>query len=81
MFVKHFASDLAPAKGLFLGKPDSFDISDMYSHTKHEFCGLDSFEVTGKCEVFTLCFGRTDSKKHRRTPVKLFAPYLLIWGA
>ena len=35
-------------------------ISGMYSHTKHEFCGLDSFGVTGKCKVFMFCFGQTD---------------------
>ena len=44
-------------------------ISDIHLHAKHEFCGLDSFGVTGKCEVFTLSFGQTD----RRTPVKQYA--------
>ena len=35
-------------------------INDMYSHTKHEFYGLDSFGATGKCSFLTLSFGQKD---------------------
>ena len=42
---------------------------------KHEFCGLDSYEIKGKCSVFTLSFGQTDRQKdtERRTTVKQHA--------
>ena len=32
----------------------------MYSHTKHEFFGTDSFAVTEKCKAFMLSFGQTE---------------------
>ena len=35
-------------------------INDMYSHTKHEVCGLDSFGVT-------LSFGQTEGQTERQT--------------
>ena len=52
----------------------------MYSHTKHVFCGLDSFGVTGKCYVFTVSFVQTDRKTDRQTPVKQYAPDLTMRG-
>ena len=57
--------------------------NDMCSHTKLEFCGLDSFGVTrkflelqGNVKFLMLSFGETDGRTDRQTLVKQYAPDL-----
>ena len=53
----------------------------MYSHTKHEFSGLDSFAVTGKC--FYVKFWRdrwTDSRNRQTDAGKTIPRNLLMQG-